>query len=88
VKLHQDCSLTAASPGEGQGSIFKVGIPIVEMPPGAEASSRRVLPPGSQRVEGVRSESERDEKSQSTRHRRLNILVVVSELVSAHCSYP
>ncbi len=71
VKLHEGCSLTAASPGEGQGSTFKVGIPVAEGPLNGEASSK----PAPLGAESVRRE--RSMGSQSVKHKRLNILVVV-----------
>jgi hypothetical protein len=64
VKLHEGCSLTAASPGEGQGSTFKVVFPVAEAPPVVEfSSSRRGGIAGGYAV--------------SVRHTKLNILVVV-----------
>ncbi len=73
VKLHEGCSLTAASPGEGQGSTFKVGIPVALGPLSNQVSYN----PSLRRVGSVG----RDSAPQSVRHERLNILVVVRECV-------
>ncbi len=78
VKLHQGCSLTAASPGEGQGSTFKVGIPVAQGPVSGEMSFRRAVSVG--RGGGRVSEA----GSESSSHRQLNILIVVRLLPLLH----
>ena len=75
VRLHEGCALTAASPGEGQGSTFKVGIPVAEAHLEGAGSSRRVMPQPSPRADGV--SAKREMGSTSVKQKGINILVVV-----------
>ena len=76
VTLHEGCTLTAASPGEGQGSTFKVVIPVAEAHLEGAGSSRRVGSQLSPRVDGV--SAKREMGSTSAKQKGINILVVVS----------